>query len=110
MTQDAASKHIRTNIPKACHLWNDEALTRDALAKSLVPVKEYADELHLIRSLMRCTVCGHLYFHEFYEEIDKHEGTDVQYMSWIPVDDEESGEMAELQCPQIDVFARRWAE
>lgn len=92
MTRDTESKHIKANIPKECHLWNDKRLTQDALAESLVLVKAYEDEFHLIRSLLRCRECGHLFFHEFYEVVDWVDGNDAQYSTWIPVDDIESAD------------------
>lgn len=92
MTRDSESKHIKASIPKQCHLWNEKELTRDALTKSLVLVKSYEDESHLIRSLLRCKDCGHLYFHEFYEIVDWTEGNDAQYSTWIPVDEIESAD------------------
>jgi len=53
----------------------------------------------LVRTLLRCRECGQLYFHEFYEEIDWIEGKDAQYLTWIPVDDPESGEELSKMSP-----------
>src|SRR5437588_4177367 len=83
---------INVSIPTECHLWSDKPLTREAIHAALERVTTYEDESHLIRTLLRCRRCGHLYFHEFYEVVDWQHGNDAQYSSWIPVDDAESAE------------------
>jgi hypothetical protein len=92
MTSDSEAKHIKSGIPKQCHLWNDKELTRVTITKSLVLVKKYEDDSHLIRNLLRCRECGQLYFHEFYEIVDWTDGNDAQYTTWIPVEDVESAD------------------
>lgn len=99
MAADSQAKPVRTSAPKECHLWSDKALTRDTLAKSLVLVKTYEDESHLIRSLKRCAACGHHYFYEFYEVVDWEHGDDAQYRTWIPVDDVESADRLSALSP-----------
>jgi hypothetical protein len=79
-------------IPSDCHLYRDQPLSAQALRASLLFVKTYEDDTHLIRSLLRCKRCGQLYFHEFYEVVDWSGGNDAQYSSWIPVDDEPSAD------------------
>ncbi len=88
----STAKQIRVSIPKECHLWNNQEITSDELTTSLALVKMYEDDSHLIRSLKRCTACGHLFFYEFYEIVDWEHGNDAQYRSWIPVDDVESAD------------------
>ena len=80
------------DIPTECHLWNNKVLSGDDLRRSLELVKTYEDGSHLIRSLLRCKECGHLYFHEFYEFVDWEHGNDAQYSTWIPVDDAASAD------------------
>jgi hypothetical protein len=87
MKQDKEERHIKVSIPKECHLWNKKGITGEEVTTSLVLVKMYEDDSHLIRSLMQCKECGHLFFHEFYEVVDWEHGNDAQYSTWIPVDD-----------------------
>jgi len=83
---------IRTSEPTECILWKTDVLTIEQLREIFDLVTTYEDDSHLIRKLLRCNECGHLYFREFYEEIDWQEGKDAQYWTWIPVDDQESAE------------------
>jgi hypothetical protein len=83
---------IRTTEPTECILWKTDVLTIEQLRGIFDRVTTYEDDSHLIRKLLRCKECGHLYFYEFYEEIDWREGKDAQYWTWIPVDDQESAE------------------
>lgn len=83
---------IRTTEPTECILWKTDVLTIEQLCGILDLLTTYDDDSHLIRKLFRCKECGHLYFREFYEEIDWQEGRDGQYWTWIPVDDQESAE------------------
>jgi len=70
-------------------LWKTEELTEALLMNTkLEAVKTYVDSSHLMRDLFRCEECGHLYFVEFYEEIDWHGETTVstratsQWTTW----------------------------
>ena len=83
---------IRTTEPTECILWKTDLLTIEQLRESFDLLTTYEDDSHLIRKLLRCKECGHLYFYEFYEEIDWQEGKDGQYWTWIPVDNQESAE------------------
>ena len=83
--------NIGTSRPSECVLWQSDNLSIEQLRQIFEKVTSYEDDSHLIRTLLRCKECGHLYFHEFYEEIDWSEGKDAQYITWIPVDDMESG-------------------
>ena len=87
------------SIPNECHLYHHRPLTAELIRASLAPVKEYTDDLHLIRSLLRCSECGQLYFHEFFEIVDWVNGNDAQYSSWIPVADEASADQLSLLSP-----------
>jgi hypothetical protein len=89
---NAKDNQIIVSIPTECHLWNKKVLTRDDLRTSLELVKTYEDDSHLMKSLLRCKDCGHLYFHEFYEIVDWEQGNDAQYSTWIPVDDAASSD------------------
>ncbi len=76
-----------------CHLFNKDTLTEvDLSHDTFEHIKEYVDESHLMRDLLKCRECGQLYFFEFYEEVDWKDGQDPQYTTWIPV---ESGEKAD---------------
>jgi hypothetical protein len=90
---------IKTSYPIKCVLWKAENLSINQLHEILEVITIYEDDSHLIRKLVRCKECGHLYFKEFYEEIDWIEGKDAQYMTWIPVDDPESGEELKKMSP-----------
>lgn len=80
-------KEIKIAYSLTCHLWNTSNLTKEILKAALSIEKNYIDESHLIRRLLKCKDCGQLYFYEFYEEIDWKEGNDPQYRTWIPVED-----------------------
>jgi hypothetical protein len=82
---------MKTSYPTECVLWKTDNLSIDQLRQIFEVIVIYEDDSHLIRKLLRCKECGHLYFKEFYEEIDWIEGKDAQYQTWIPVDDAESG-------------------
>jgi hypothetical protein len=99
---------ISTSDPTECFLLQAGALTIEQLRGAFDLVSTFLDDSHLIRKLLRCKECGHLYFYEFYEEIDWQEGNDGQYWTWIPVDNQESAEglkalsvMEILQYPSI---------
>jgi hypothetical protein len=90
---------IRISKPTKCILWQVETLSIERLRQSLRVVTTYIDDSHLMRTLLQCDECGQLYFHEFYEEIDWKEGKDAQYMTWIPIDDAESGDELNRMSP-----------
>ena len=69
------------------HLWKTRNLSIDQLRGSFECVKTFEEESHLTRRMLRCKECGHVYFYEFYEEVDWSEGKDAQYITWIPVDE-----------------------
>jgi hypothetical protein len=83
---------IRTTQPTECILWKTEKLSIEQVRGCFQLVTVYEDDSHLTRKALRCKECGHLYFYEFYEEIDWSEGKDAQFITWIPIDDLESGE------------------
>ncbi|MFT4080731.1 hypothetical protein [Rhodomicrobium sp.] len=70
--------------PTQCRLWQITDTIKHDLAL-LQRVETYSDESHFSRSLLRCSECGQLYFHEFYETIDWEHGNDPQYVTWVPV-------------------------
>lgn len=92
-----------------CHLLNKDTLTETDLSKDTFDhIKEYVDESHLFRDLLKCKDCGQLYFFEFYEEVDWVDGQDPQYTTWIPVESEEkSDEMNKLSPLEILQFFPR---
>jgi len=81
---------INVNVPRECHLWTKPGITAGDIQTALVQVSLYEDDSHLIRTLLKCRLCGQLYFHEFYEIVDWEQGNDAQYSSWIPIDDPQS--------------------
>jgi len=91
--------NIKTAQPTECILWQMESFSIEKLRELLEVVATYEDDSHLMRTLLRCKECEHLYFHEFYEEIDWSEGKDAQYLTWIPIDDPESGEELSRKSP-----------
>ena len=93
-------KPINISDPKGCHLRHTVPGTHQELRTSLIVLKTYEDDSHLIRNLMKCKSYGQLYFHEFFEEIGWVGGNDAQYSTYIPVDDEESAD----QLSQLSVF------
>jgi len=82
--------------PTQCHLWMKDRLTYNDL-DYLAVVKEYVESSHFSRWLSRCSLCGQLYFREFYEVVDWDKGDDKQYATIIPVESEsEADEINEL--------------
>lgn len=70
-----------------CHLKEDSVTEDDLIPTSvrfdlLVTLEE---ESHIFRYILKCKICGQLYFFEFYEEIDWEKGDDPQYVTYIPV-------------------------
>lgn len=93
---------INTSPPYECILWRNDNPSIELVRSALEVVATYLDDSHLIRRVLRCKECGHLYFYEFYEVIDWQEGKDGQYWTWVPVDDEESaGNLTRLTVQQI---------
>src|SRR5919109_5685630 len=87
-----SAQPILVEMPMECQLWQQKNLCSDELRESLMLVKTYEDESHLIRNLLRCKTCGQLFFHEFYEVVDWKDGNDAQYSTWIPVADVDSAD------------------
>lgn len=84
----ALSKRMPLKLPDPtrCHLWKQPKLVPEDLAGEHFDVIEtYADDGHISRRLVKCKLCGQLYFREFYEEIDWRDGNDPQYTTLIPV-------------------------
>jgi hypothetical protein len=75
--------------PTQCHLWQMENLTAQDIYSAFEGLERFLDDVHHIRSLLRCRQCGQLYFHEFYEWIDWTGGDDPQYSLYIPVETRE---------------------
>ena len=96
---------IKTSPPVECHLWRDGNPSMEQLMMALTPIMTYEEESHLIRNVLRCKDCGHLYFHEFTEKIDWREGNDAQYSLWIPVNDLASADkLNELSTAELSAF------
>lgn len=72
--------------PTRCHLWRKPKLVPEDLpAEHFDIVETYSEDTHFSRRLVKCKLCGQLYFREFYEEIDWRDGNDPQYTTLIPV-------------------------
>lgn len=78
--------------PTQCHLWKKAELVDDDLDDAFDAIKTYSEESHHSRRLVRCKQCGQLYLKEFFEEIDWIDGDDPQYVTYIPVRDEQEAE------------------
>lgn len=100
------------NNQLACHLWNKADLTAEDLQASLVNIKEYLDESHLMRSLKRCTKCGQLYLYQILEEVDWTDSEDEQYRIWIPVGNIEKADelnvLSDMELMQYPRLAQDW--
>ena len=77
-----------------CHLFEKTPSKEDIeyIHTHFKHIKEYVDESHLFRYLLKCDKCGQLYFYEFNEEIDWQDGDDSQYNTYIPVKSEEEAD------------------
>ncbi len=83
---DRAIHVMHMKNPIHCHLWQMENLTAKDLHGCFAIVEQFVDDVHDIRSLLRCKQCGQLYFYEFHEWIDWTGGNDSQYRTYIPVE------------------------
>jgi hypothetical protein len=92
--------------PADCHLWKKKMLNSDDL--NFEAVCTYVDKSHFSRSLVRCVVCGQLYFVEFNEIPDLVEGDDTMYNTYIPVKTEAEAEELAAKSPMelLQVFPR----
>jgi hypothetical protein len=96
---------MMTTQPTECILWKTKQLSIEQLRGCFQPVMTLEEESHLTRKVVRCKECGHLYFYEFYEEIDWSGGKDAQFITWIPIDDMASGqELGKLSPFEILTF------
>ena len=84
---------IKATIPKNCHLWRKESLSRTEIGAALDLLVVYDDDSHESRKLFQCNECGQLYYYEFKEFIDWREGNDAQYRTWVPIEDKKSAEL-----------------
>ena len=75
----------RYSRPTQCVLWREPNGLDGKRADSFETIATYVDDEHLIRRLLKCRECGHLYFYEMYEKIDWVDGDDPQYRTYIPV-------------------------
>jgi hypothetical protein len=100
-------KEIKISNPTGCHLYeNNNKPTREQLRNDLEQVVVYENSSHLFRALKKCTQCGQLYFYEFHEIVDWEDGNDAQFVTWIPVDDEESGrKLSEMNVIEINKYS-----
>jgi hypothetical protein len=81
--------------PRGCILWRQPDAMRQPLKERFELLETFVDESHHWRYLLRCRECGHLYFYEFYEEIDWEGGNDPQFVTLVPV--ETDAEIAALK-------------
>jgi len=96
---------MQTTQPTECVLWKTQELSIELVRGCFQLVTTFEEESHLTRRVLRCKECGHLYFYEFYEEIDWSEGKDAQFVTWIPIDDIESAnELGKLSPYEILSF------
>jgi len=80
--------------PTDCLYWNNPDLAFEApMEERFELVDTFVKESHWWRYLLKCRECGHLYFYEFYEEIDWEHGNDPQCSTYVPVG---SGEEVEI--------------
>ena len=90
--------------PTQCHLWNLDHPTPQG---EMELVKNYVDESHFDRALMRCRQCGQLYFYEWYEEIDWESGNDPSYATWIPVEEKDIDDLLKTDIWTIHTYTPR---
>lgn len=77
------------SIPAQCHLWQAAELTTSDVNEAFTVVETFLDESHQTRDLLKCKLCGQLYFHEFLEWIDWEAGNDPQYQTFVPIGSKE---------------------
>jgi|SRR3989344_4980859 len=97
------NKKINIINPTECHIWKMESFDDSSVDTSIVhsfeSIKEYLDDSHDIRRLLRCKQCHQPYYYSFYEWIDWVGGNDPQYRTWIPVAAEEDADALALLSP-----------
>ena len=62
------------------------------LFSSFDNIKNYRENYHNTRYLMKCKICGLLYFAEFIEITDFRDSNDNEYYSFIPVNSTEDAD------------------
>ncbi len=86
--------------PVQCKLWNKGYLNDDEIRHwSFKPLREFIDESHMTRSLLKCDECGQLYFYEFYEVMNFDGGDDDIFYKYIPVESEKIAEEMSKMSP-----------
>ncbi len=80
---------IEIKIPGQCILWRQPDIVGRPIREHFDLIDTYGEESHWWRCLLKCRECGQLYFFEFTEEIDREDGDDPQYSTYIPVETED---------------------
>ena len=85
--------------PTQCVLWEQPQLIDAPMQERFERLEIFEDDGHLWRYLLKCRECGQLYFFEFYEEIDWADGSDPQYVTFVPVETAEEIEALKQTTP-----------
>jgi hypothetical protein len=95
--------------PTQCHLWklDHPNLGRGSKDDKMEVVKNFEDDSHFGRSLLRCRDCKQLYFYEFYEEIDWLNGNDPTYRTWVPVEEKDVDDLLKTDIWTIHHYTPR---
>jgi hypothetical protein len=95
--------------PIKCSLWQKKNLVPEDLEQDHFEIlKEYTNDSHLGRLLIKCKECGQLYFYEFYEVVDFDKGNDSQYVTYIPIISiENADQMAKMTPFELLLFSPR---
>lgn len=79
--------------PVQCQLWKKGELSKEEIRHwPFKTLREFLDESHMTRSLLKCEECGQLYFYEFYEVVNFEGGEDDMFYKYIPVESEKIAE------------------
>src|ERR1700680_3663730 len=89
----------RFSMPTQCALWKKPKGVEGKRTDTFEIIDTYVDDEHLIRRLLKCRECGHLYFYEMNEEIDWVDGDDPQYRTYIPIANKGKVEMLKNASP-----------
>lgn len=88
-----------------CRLWNLTAPTDGDLDNTFEVIHTFADEAGFSRRLVKCNECGQLYLKEFYEVMDRIDGENPQYITYVPVENpEEAGFINQVGVWELRTF------
>ena len=70
---------------KYCHLLSQGTISEKEL-QSLEDIEFFLKDTHFVRSIKRCPVCGGYFLYDLYEWVDRVNGNDQIYTTYVPAE------------------------